>query len=284
MTIVIRGNTAVLGIIGYPISHSMSPVMQNAALTALGINAVFVPFAVAPEQLALAVHGLIALGVHGFNVTVPHKEAILPLLDEIDASAALIGAVNTVKSAGGRLIGYNTDAPGLLASLASDLDFSPLGKRVIIIGAGGAARAAIVALARAGVQTILIANRNRLRAKVLSAEFKESFPAVDIVSIDLATLLASIADHAADLLVNTSSIGLNGTAFAGLDLHGVGGMRVYDMVYGTEPTTLIKTALAAGCRAVNGHGMLAAQGELAFRIWLGQDAPKGLMKQTLLQD
>jgi shikimate dehydrogenase len=273
----------VLGIIGYPISHSLSPVMQNAALTALGLNAVFVPFAVEPAQLTPAIAGLKALGVCGFNVTVPHKEAILPLLDEIDASAALIGAVNTVKLAAGRLIGYNTDAPGFLTSLEAELDISPQGKRVIIIGAGGAARAAIVALAQAGVRSILIANRNLQRAKDLSIEFKESFPAVDMDSIDLASLLASITNQGADLLVNTSSVGLNGTAFPDLELHGVSAMRVYDMVYGTEPTPLIKTALTAGCRAVNGMGMLAAQGELAFRIWLGQDAPPGLMKQTLLQ-
>jgi shikimate dehydrogenase len=214
---------------------------------------------------------------------VPHKEKIIPLLDTVDTCAALIGAVNTVKPEGGRLIGYNTDAPGFLASLATDLDFSPQGKRVIIIGAGGAARAAIVALAQAGISSILIANRNLQRAKDLSVEFKESFPAVDMIPIELSALLTSITDYGADLLVNTSSVGLHDTAFPGLHLQGVSGMRVYDMVYGTETTPLVKTALADGCRAVNGLGMLAAQGELAFSIWLGQEAPQGLMKQRLLQ-
>jgi shikimate dehydrogenase len=282
MTFSIRGTTQVLGIIGCPISHSLSPLMQNAVLTEMGIDAVFVPFLVTPDNLPAAVAGLRALGVTGFNVTIPHKEAILPLLDEIDADAARIGAVNTVTIEAGRLHGYNTDAPGFMSSLQEDLAMEPASARVLVIGAGGAARAAIVALAHAGVAGITVANRSPVRAKEICTEFKEYFPHVDISSNDLTILENGSVLSTFDLVVNTTSVGLGGTYFEKLDVAALGKLCVYDMVYGSEPTPLVRRASAAGAHAVNGHGMLAAQGELAFKLWLGVKPLAGMMKRLLL--
>jgi len=283
MTLPVRGTTQVLAIIGCPISHSLSPLMQNAVFKEMGLDAVFVPFSVTPDSLADAVAGLRALGVVGFNVTIPHKEAILPLLDVVDANAKRIGAVNTVKLENGRLYGFNTDAPGLLTSLREDLDFDPTGARVLIVGAGGAARAAITALAQSGVAGITIANRTSGRVKEMSEEFKVYFPHVDICISDLSILNNSSALCMFELMVNTTSVGLGGTSFEHLEIASGGKLLVYDMVYRSEPTPLVHTATAAGVRAVNGHGMLAAQGELAFAIWLGMNPPAGMMKRVLLE-
>lgn len=141
----LTGSTKVLGIFGDPVAHSRSPHMQTAALTAAGIDAVYVPFHVSAERLQDAVRSIVALELHGVNLTIPHKEAVCALLDELDEDARLIGAVNTVVRCKDRLVGYNTDAPGLLNALRDDLQFDPEGRRVLVLGAGGAARAAFVA-------------------------------------------------------------------------------------------------------------------------------------------
>jgi shikimate dehydrogenase len=278
----ICGTTQVLGIIGHPISHSLSPLMQNAVLCEMGLDAVFVPFSVTPGNLAAAVTGLRALGVVGFNVTIPHKEAILPLLDRVDADAARIGAVNTVKLLDGQLHGFNTDAPGFLVSLRDDLGFEPKGTQVLIVGAGGASRAAITALAQSGVSGITIANRSPLRAKEIIEEFKVYFPHVDMSTSDLTILRNCSAMGSFDLLLNTTSVGLGGTSFSAQDIAISRKHFVYDMVYGAEPTALVRNARNAGAQAVNGHGMLAAQGELALTLWLGEHPPAGKMKRILL--
>jgi shikimate dehydrogenase len=256
--------------------------MQNAVLTAMGQDVVFVPFAVPPGALPAAVAGLKALGVLGFNVTIPHKEAILPLLDEVDTNAQRIGAVNTVKIVDGRLVGFNTDAPGFIASLREELLPELSGRRVLVIGAGGAARAAIIALAESGVAGVTVANRSFVRAKEICNEFKEYFPQVDISGSELSILDNAEALGCFDLLVNTTSVGMGGSAFECLDRDALGKLHVYDMVYGATPTALVRDAVRAGARAVNGLGMLAAQGELAVEIWLGQKPPAGVMKRVLL--
>src|SRR6266540_2579429 len=141
----ITGKTKVLGIIGWPVEHSLSPLMQNAALQALNLDYVYIPFAVPPQSLVMAVDGLRHLGVQGFNVTIPHKEAIIPLLDKLHPEAEFIGAVNTVKREGELLVGYNTDGAGFVRSLVNDLDFKPEGKKIVILGAGGASKGAVAA-------------------------------------------------------------------------------------------------------------------------------------------
>lgn len=280
----ITGKTKILGIIGCPVSHSLSPLMQNAALQALGLDYVYVPFLVTDEGVAAAVNGLRHLGVEGFNVTIPHKTAIIPLLDRLDPAAAFIGAVNTVKREGTTLIGYNTDGIGLIRSLQEDLGFSPTGTTVLVLGAGGAGRGAVAALCEAGVAAIIVANRSRDKGEALLADFRGKFADTKFIlaSLELADFEVYLRDS--DLLVNTTSVGMNGTYFAGIDLSALKpGAMVYDMVYAPIETHLLAAARDKGIRYANGIGMLVAQGEAAFAIWTGQKPPAGVMKKRLLQ-
>jgi shikimate dehydrogenase len=277
------GRTKVLGVIGWPLAHSLSPLMHNAALAALGLDYAYVPFPIEPGRLAEAVTGLRYLGVAGFNVTIPHKQAILPLLDELSPEARECGAVNTVAREGERLVGYNTDGTGLVASLREDLGMALSGARVLMLGAGGAARGAVGALCRAGVGAITVANRTPSTAADLSARFRPSYPGVVFASCALEGEQFGGALRSADLLLNTTSVGMEGTSFDGLDLGCLPpAAAVYDMVYAPLVTPLLVAAAARRIRCSNGLGMLAAQGEAAFTIWTGVSPPQGLMKTRLL--
>lgn len=278
----LSGATRVLGIIGNPVGHSLSPAMQNAAINASCLDYVYVPFLVAPESLAAAVSGLTALGVSGFNVTIPHKTAIIGYLYELDETAKDAGAVNTVKLRDGRLIGYNTDGDGFVSSLAADLDYTIAGgDTIILIGAGGAARGAVAALCRGGAGRIVIVNRSFDKAVKLAEEMSERYPETRIE----AALPDQVNDchiGSASLLVNTTSLGMKGERIDFVDLSRLPkSAKVYDMVYSPTETTLMQEAASIGITAVNGLGMLAAQGELAFAIWTGKTSPKGLMKRVL---
>src|SRR5512133_1940020 len=176
----LSGSAKVLGIIGYPVKHSLSPLMQNAALAACDQDYIYVPFEVASENLGVAIAGLKALGVAGFNVTIPHKTAVMPYLDDLDDSAVAAGAVNTVKNESGRFVGYNTDGDGLVRSLSEDLDFVPQNSSIVIIGAGGAARGAIAALCRAGTKRIIIANRTFDKAVDLASVMSTRYPGTEL--------------------------------------------------------------------------------------------------------
>jgi shikimate dehydrogenase len=278
----LRGTTRILGIFGDPVAHSLSPVMQNAALQQAGIDAVYVPFHVKAADLGEAVAAIRWLGIWGVNVTVPHKEAVCAYLDEVDASARLIGAVNTIVNRQGALVGYNTDASGFLRSLAEDLDFSAGGKRVLLLGAGGACRAAVVALCRAGVARIAVANRTRSRAEGLVREFAGIFMQTRFEHFGLEPDQLKFAADNVDLLVNTSAVGLKGESFAGLPWEElIPGTAVYDMVYSLQGTPLIREAGRRGLRASGGVGMLVCQGEEAFFLWTGKKPPAGLMKKAL---
>lgn len=281
MSLHLRGTTKVLGIIGHPVRHSLSPLMQNAAIQACGLDYIYVPFDVAPENVAVAVAGLKALGVAGFNVTIPHKTAVMPYLDELDESAIAAGAVNTVKNNSGRLTGYNTDGDGLLKSLAEDLEFVPRGCSIAIVGAGGAARGAVAALCRAGVKRIFISNRTPGRATELAAVLSARFSGTELTIAfgpkDLPQILPQV-----DLLLNTTSLGMNQDTIPFLQVSDLSRTaRVYDMVYAPPVTPLVYEARVMGLKAANGLGMLAAQGELAFTIWTGEIAPSGVMKSAL---
>jgi shikimate dehydrogenase len=278
----LRGTTRILGIFGDPVGHSLSPVMQNAALQQTGIDAVYVPFHVKAADLGEAVAAIRSLGIWGVNVTVPHKEAVCRYLDEVDASARLIGAVNTIVNRQGTLVGHNTDASGFLRALAEDLDFSAAGKRVLLLGAGGACRAAVVALCQAGVSRIAIANRTRSRAESLVREFADIFMQTRFEHFGLEPDQLKFAADNVDLLVNTSAVGLKGESFAGLPWEElIPGTAVYDMVYSLQGTPLIREAGRRGLRASGGVGMLVCQGEEAFFLWTGKKPPAGLMKKAL---
>ncbi|WP_305042013.1 shikimate dehydrogenase [Geoalkalibacter sp.] len=288
MTTDISGSTRILGIFGDPVAHSLSPLMQNAALREAGIDAVYVPFHVRPEQLPGAVAGLRHLGIWGVNVTVPHKEAVMALLDEVDEAARLIGAVNTIVHRAGRLCGYNTDGEGLLESLRGDLGFAPAGRRVLLLGAGGACRAALAALAAGGAAWIGLANRSLSRAQALVDHFAPHFPGTAFAVLPLSTQDAdeklARALSTVDLLVNTTSLGLHGEDIS-LPWQALAPCApVCDMVYRRGGTPLYHEARARGHLVTDGLGMLAGQGERAFFLWTGQKPPFGVMKARLLAE
>lgn len=279
----IGGKTRVLGIFGDPVSHSLSPLMQNHALEVAGIDAVYLPFHVAPQQLGQAVAAVRALDLLGVNVTVPHKEAVCAHLDEIDPMARQIGAVNTIVHRQGRLCGYNTDGLGFLRSLQEDLGLRPQGLRILLLGAGGACRAALVTLCQAGAARVTVANRTPARAERLAQEFGQVFGGTTIAKSSLESEALGLALAGVDLVVNTSAAGLQGEAFPGFPWDAVPAQAAfYDMVYGPNLTPWLREAQLRNHPVAGGLGMLAGQGEEAFYLWTGKRPPFGAMRARLL--
>lgn len=254
------------GVMGWPIAHSLSPLLHQHWIGEHELNAHYVPLAVEPENLALALRALPALGFRGVNLTIPHKEAALYTVREIDTAAALIGAINTVVVENGRLSGRNTDAFGYAESLreAGVLNISG---HAIVLGAGGAARSIIFALFGMGVRRIVVANRTRDRAEVLKRDFANlSGLEVSVVEWDMALVQAK----GAGLLVNTTALGMVGQASLELDLSGLNeNAIVSDIVYRPLRTPLLVDAAARGHRVVEGLGMLLHQAVPAFEAWFG---------------
>jgi len=276
------GKAEVLGIFGDPVKHSLSPLMQNAAIRASHLDAVYVPFHVTAAQLCDAVAGIRALGLRGVNLTIPHKEAALPLVDHVEEQAALIGAINTIVNREGRLIGYNTDGHGLLTALKQDLDVEVRGKRVLLLGAGGAGRSALVALCQSGAAWIGLANRTRERSRALIEALAPSFPGTAFAELPLSACLSRACQEPADLLVNASALGMAGESCpVRLSDCLTPGAAVFDMVYAAKPTPLLNEARQAGLAAANGLGMLAGQGEAAFELWFGRAPIKNVMRRAL---
>ena len=278
----ITGTTRIVGIFGDPVAHSFSPMMHNAALGAAGIDAVYVPFRVTPGQLREAVAAIRSLGLLGINLTIPHKEAACALVDVLDPVAALSGAINTIVHRDGRLVGCNTDGKGLLRAIHEDLATGVEGKRVLLLGAGGAARAALVALATAGAAWIGVANRTQERAQKLLAKLSPHFSGTAFAAYSLDGDFPHQLAGEIDLLVNSTAVGLQGAAFPwspAICVRPTG--AVFDMVYGREPTPLVLAARCADLAAADGIGMLANQGEEAYRLWFDTPVPPGLMRATL---
>lgn len=271
-----------MGVLGHPVGHSLSPAMQNAALAAMGLDAVYLAFDVPPERLEAALRGLVALGATGVNLTIPLKERAVPLLDWVSPEANRIGAVNTIKIVGQRAEGYNTDAPGFLASLRS-AGVDPAGKRCVILGAGGSARAVAVALAGAGARITLV-NRTLERAVELARILNEGgrSPTARALPLEGAAIEAALGE--AEILVNTTSVGMAPRADAPLPLPASAlhpHLFVYDLIYNPAETRLLAEARQRGARGVNGIGMLAHQGALALEIWTGRPAPVATMERVL---
>ena len=278
----LSGKTEVVGIFGDPVAHSLSPLMQNAAIETGGVDAVYVPFHVTAAQLCDAIKGIRAMALRGVNLTIPHKEAACKLVDELDEQAALIGAINTIVNDNGHLKGFNTDAIGLLNALKKELEVDVSGLRVLLIGAGGAARAALVALCQAQASWVGIANRTRQRSKDLIAELAPKFPGTAFAEYPLEEELLAEGREPVDLLINTSAVGLQGESFdfPVTDCVRPGG-AVFDMVYASDPTPLVLESQRKELRVADGLGMLSAQGEEAFRLWFGCPPGAQVMRLAL---
>ncbi|MEO2066019.1 MAG: shikimate dehydrogenase [Desulfurobacteriaceae bacterium] len=277
----ITGRTAVYGIIGYPVKHSLSPLMQTSAFQELGLDAVYVPFEVPPENLEDAVKGLRALSVRGFNVTVPHKEKVAQLVDYLTEDAEILGAVNTVKNEGGELTGYNTDAEGFLRSLIEE-GVELEGKRALMFGAGGAARAVGYALLKGGVKFLNIVNRSFSKAKKV-AEILGKRGNVLVYPLKEGTVETLLKDT--DIIVNTTSVGMKEGDPQLFDYSKIpSGITVVDIIYNPPQTPLLKAANEKGCKTINGLGMLVHQGAVAFEIWTGKKAPVEKMKKVLEEE
>jgi shikimate dehydrogenase len=274
-----------LGIIGFPISHSISPVFQQAALDHLGLDATYQAWEVKPEEVGEFVDGLRSPGTLGINVTVPHKESVIPFLDEVDDWATAAGAVNTIVNQGGKLTGHNTDGPGFLRALRESGSFSPQGKNVLVLGAGGAARGVILALTREAVGRLTIANRTLDRGRQLSRMARDN--GLDAQAISLEADGLATATASADLIVNCTTVGMShGPDETGTPLHSASipaTALVYDLVYNPLETPLLRDAARAGAGTLGGIYMLVYQGADSFKYWTGQDAPVAVMLAAATQ-
>jgi shikimate dehydrogenase len=270
--VTIDARTRVAGIIGWPVEHSLSPAMHNAAFAALGLNWLYAAFPVDPDRVAEAVHGLAAAGCAGLNVTIPHKQAVIACCSEVSEAVAAIGAANTlVPDGAGGFRADNTDAAGFLRALDEQAPVDLDGRDALVIGAGGAARAVIFGLRSRGAR-VRVANRTPARAAELGDPVPFTPQALDIVAGQSA------------LVVNTTSLGLHGDAPPPeLPLAGLGrGQVVADIVYRPGGTPWLAAAAQRGARPVDGLGMLLHQGAAAFEQWTGQTAPVEIMRAALL--
>lgn len=272
-----------LAVLGYPIAHSMSPALQQAALDALGIEGHYEAWAVAPADLAGAVQRLRDEGYAGANVTVPHKEAIVPLVDGLDPSAAVVAAVNTLVRENGQFVGHNTDGLGFLRSLREEAGWDPMGRNALLLGAGGVARGVAAALVQAGVARVIIANRHPARARRLAEEIRSRTPNADVRAAGLSPEELEVLIARTDLLVNCTSVGMrHGPAAADLPLPArllIPGLLVADLVYNPQDTLLLQAARKRGLRVLGGLGMLVYQGAAAFHLWTGREAPVAAMRR-----
>jgi len=276
-------STMVLGVIGCPVEHSLSPAMHMAAIAALGLDATYLAFHVEPAGLRDAIAGMRALGIRGLNATIPHKDALVPLMDELDHSALAAGCVNTVTNEQGRLVGSSTDGPGFLRSLAEEgvcLD----GGRVVVAGSGGSARAIAFALGRS-VASLHLAARNEAARESLAEALAQRGIAVSTGNLLPSGLGAALRDASA--LVNTTPLGMwpETTGCIPVDPESLRqGLIVVDIVYTPQPTRLLRIAREAGCRTLGGVGMLVHQGAIAFERWTGRAAPVTAMRAALKEE
>jgi shikimate dehydrogenase len=266
------------GILGYPLGHSISPYFQNAAFDFLGIEASYQAWATEPEDLSDKVNALRSTSFMGANVTIPYKEAVIELLDEIDDWAKKVGSVNTVVNDSGTLVGYNTDTVGFIQAISEYGNYDPSGEAVLLIGAGGAARAAAYALVGNKVGSLMIANRTYQRAERLASEFS----AKDKVSPILLNSPGFLnAVDSASLIVNSTPIGMKHTSVEYSNpLEGISvkaGVLVNDMVYNPLKTPMLVHAAETGAKILTGLPMLVLQGAASFNLWTGKEAPVDVM-------
>ncbi|RMD46667.1 MAG: shikimate dehydrogenase [Aquificota bacterium] len=279
----INGETLVYGILGYPVRHSKSPIFQTEAFQALGINAVYLPFHVKPEDLEKAVEGIRALSIKGVNITVPHKEEVIKYVNEISEEVKYIGAANTIENVDGYLKAYNTDAYGFIRGLKELL--SKAGKEIqdlkfLVIGAGGASRAVLYGLVKEGAEFILVANRTVSKALKITEDFKNLNRFIEeiVIPIHLNDIEKYLKD--VDVIVNTTSVGLKEEDKELFDYEKIMKKHIIvDIIY--KRTKLLRKAEEKGCLWQDGLPMLLYQGAKAFEIWTKKEAPVELMRKVL---
>lgn len=278
----VGGETKVVGVFGHPVAHTLSPPMHNRAFAELGLDWIYLAFPVRPEDLADALRGAAAMGLAGVNLTIPHKVEGARLMDRLSPEAERIGAVNTVAFTPEGLVGHNTDGAGFVRSLREEAGFDPKGAKVLLLGAGGAARAIAVQLLLEGADSLLIVNRTAERAEALARSLNEWAPAL-VAARGLAELGADdVAER--ELIIHATSHGMAPGSEAPplLEPEWLSPRHlVCDIVYTPRRTGLLRAAEARGCRVLEGLGMLAYQGAVAFELWTGRPAPAALMKQVL---
>lgn len=272
----ISGKTKILGLFGYPVTHTLSPVMHNTAFRASGFDYVYVAFEVKPEYLKTAVNSIKALNLTGVNVTIPHKEAVLSNLDEVDKEASVIGAVNTVVNRDGKLYGYNTDGRGFIESLKEE-GILPEKKKVFLLGAGGASRAIAFSLAfnKASEIAIYDVDHNKAKELALAVSKVEHSCLVTIESPE------KINDY--EIVINATPLGLKNSDPLPFRPELIeSDIVVYDVIY--RRTRLLEEAKSKGANAIDGSGMLLWQGALAFELWTGVKAPVEVMRDALISN
>ncbi len=279
----VKATTDIYGIFGHPVKHSLSPDMHNSAFNTLGLNSVYVAFDIDPESIEEAARAIRVMGIRGINITIPHKQTIIPYLDEVSPDAKLTGAVNTVKNENGKLLGYNTDVGGFLRAIREDLDFSPEGNTLFLIGAGGAARAVLSAFCMNGGAVVYITDIIKDKALELANQFKANFQNITIETVELDNQnLIEQKFNEADILVNASPAGMDGVGSLDIPLTSLNkNAVVYDLVYKPPDTNLLKEAKQLGHKASGGLSMLLYQGAESFEIWTGKNAPVEIMKKAL---
>ena len=272
-----------VGVLGHPVAENPTCVMQEAAFEALGLRWRYLTIDVEPQALPDAMRGVRALGMKGVNLTIPHKVAVMSLLDEVSPDAAMIGAVNTVRRVGDQLIGENTDGKGFLRGVREEAGMDPAGKCIVVLGAGGAARAITVELALAGAAQLTVINRSVERGEALCEDLKKKTKA----KVQFEAWRGTYAvGRDADILVNATSIGLypDVDAMPAVDLGSVRpDLLVCDVVPNPPQTRLVRTAQSFGLKTLTGLPMLVYQGAIGFQMWTGQKAPEAAMKAALEQ-
>lgn len=275
----ISGKTKIFGIFGDPVEHTFSPGMHNAAFEKLSMDACYVPFAVRPSDLAKAVRSIVPLGISGLNITVPHKEKIIPYLDSLSEEARLIGAVNTIEVRDKELIGHNTDGRGFIRALKNDAKFNPANKAFLLVGSGGAARAVGFSLALAGARTLFLHDLDTAKSRALARDIRSR------TGIDTSVVPHDKLDRyagEADCLINATPLGLRKADPMPINKNWISKDHlVCDLVYNPFITSLLKAARLRSARIHSGIGMLLYQGVIAFEIWTSAKAPVAVMKEAL---
>src|SRR3990172_6402881 len=278
----VDGNTKIVGLFGYPVRHTLSPVFHNAAFQAKKLNYIYLPFEVTPQLLSYAIKSLPALGIAGVNITIPHKENVMQYLSGVTNEAMIMGAVNTVSVVDGRLIGYNTDGYGFVTSLKKDLKTELKGKKIMVLGAGGGARAVVLKALMEKVGRVYIGDAVKEKVVKLISDVKKVYPDSEVVPYYFKDDEVKGALEEAEILINATPVGMKKDDPLLIKYEWLKkSLLVFDLIYNPSETKLLKAAKKKGCRCCNGLGMLLHQGAKSFEIWIGEKAPVEVMRRAL---